>query len=98
LSLHNRLSSLLVHQHGPSQQYQTAAKLDKALGCLFLGEIPYKPELHLNAEHTRTPVMLDTKESPERLIYQSVAQKLSDYTEILEQFGKSQQTKSARLV
>ena len=97
LGLHNRLSTLLVHRQGSNQQYATAANVSEKLGCLFLGEIPYKPELYFNAEHTQTPVLLNTKDSPERAIYQGIAQKLTDYTEILEQFHKAERLKSDRL-
>ncbi|MBI3958162.1 MAG: response regulator [Chloroflexi bacterium] len=98
LGLHNRLSSLLVHRQGSSQQYVTAGDISEKLGCLLLGEIPNKPELYFNAEHSQTPVLLNTKDSPERAIYQGIAQKLTEYTEILEQFQKLQVMKSDRLV
>jgi hypothetical protein len=42
--------------------------------------------------------MLNTVDSPERTIYQGIAQKLTDYTEILEQFEKVQLMKSDRMV
>lgn len=98
LGLHNRLSSLLVHRQGSSQQYATTGDISEKLGCLLLGEIPNKPELYFNAEYTQTPVLLNTKDSPERAIYQGIAQKLTEYTEILEQFQKSQMMESDRLV
>ena len=83
LGLHDRLSSLLVYRQGQSQQYATAASVTEKLGCLFLGDIPCKPELYFNAEYTQTPVLLNQKESPERAVYQSIAQKLTDYADIL---------------
>ncbi len=98
LGLHNRLSSLLVHRQVSSQQFATAASISEKLGCLLLGEIPHKPELYFNAEYTHTPVLITTKDSPERLIYQGIAQKLVEYTEILEQFQKLQVMNSVRLV
>lgn len=98
LGLHNRLSILLVHRQPQSQQYATAANVGESLDCLFLGEIPYKPELYLSAEYNQKPVMLNTADSPERTIYQGIAQKLTDYTEILEQFEKVQLMKSDRMV
>jgi len=98
LGLHNRLSILLVHRQAQSQQYATAANVEESLGCLFLGEVPYKPELYLGAEHSQKPVMLNTANSPERAVYQGIAQKLTDYTDILEEFQKIQLMKSDRLV
>ena len=97
LGLRSRLSALLVHRQGASQQYATEANVSESLGCLVLGEIPYKPELYGNAEQTRMPMMLSVKDSPERTIYQNIAQKLTDYTDILEQFHKQERMKSPRL-
>ncbi|HRJ42126.1 MAG: response regulator [Caldilineaceae bacterium] len=98
LGLHDRLSSLLVHRQGQNQQYATAATVTEKLGCLFLGDIPCKPDLYFNAEYTQTPVLLNQKESPERAVYQSIAQKLTDYADILEQFHKTEILKSDRLL
>ena len=98
LGLHNQLSTLLVHRQAQSQQYATADDVNEKLGCLFLGEIPYKPDLYNNAEYTQTPVMNNTKDSPERSIYQGIAQKLTDYADILEQFQKVQLMKSSRMI
>jgi DNA-binding response OmpR family regulator len=97
LGLRSRLSALLVHRQGASQQYATEANVSESLGCLVLGEIPYKPELYGNAEQTRMPMMLSVKDSPERTIYQNIAQKLTDYTDILEQCHKQERMKSPRL-
>lgn len=97
LGMRSRLSALLVHRQGASQQYATEANVSESLGCLVLGEIPYKPELYGNAEQTRMPMMLSAKDSPERMIYQNIAQKLTDYTDILEQFHKQERMLSDRL-
>jgi len=97
LGLHNRLSSLLVHRTEQSQQYATAAQVTEQLGCLFLGAIPHKPQLYFNAEYTRTPVLLAAQDSPEKTVYHDIAQKLIDYTDILEQFKKAQLLQSDRL-
>ena len=42
--------------------------------------------------------MNNTKDSPERSIYQGIAQKLTDYADILEQFQKVQLMKSSRMI
>lgn len=97
LGLHNRMSSLLVHREGQSQQYVTAASVSDKLGCLLLGSIPHKPDLYFNGEYTQTPVLVNTKESPERAVYQEIARKLIDYTEILDQFHKSNKMQSDRM-
>lgn len=97
LGLHNRLSALMVNRQGQSQQYATAAQVVEKLGCLFLGELPHKPDLYFNAEYAQTPVLMNTKDSPERTVYQGIAQKLTDYVEIIEQFQKSQLMTSQRL-
>lgn len=98
LGLHNRTSSLLVHREGQSQQYATAGAVSDKLGCLLLGAIPHKPELYFNAEYTQTPVLINTKDSPERAVYKEIAQKLTDYTEILEQFHKTKEMESDRML
>jgi len=97
LGLHNRMSSLLVHREGQNQQYATAASVAEKLGCLLLGAIPHKPDLYFNAEYTQTPVLTIKKDSPERTVYQEIAQKLTDYTEILEQFHKTKAMQSDRM-
>lgn len=97
LGLHNRMSALIVHRQPASQQYTTEASASESLGCLVLGEIPYKPDLYGNAEQTQTPMMLSVKDSPERTIYQNIAQKLTDYTDILEQFQKRKRLMNDRL-
>lgn len=97
LGLHNRMSSLMVNRQGQSQQYATASSIAEKLGCLLLGAIPHKPDLYFNAEYTQTPVLINTKDSPERAVYQEIAQKLIDYTEILEQFHKTQAMQSDRM-
>ncbi|MGB5048456.1 MAG: hypothetical protein WBO46_05945, partial [Caldilineaceae bacterium] len=98
LGLHNRMSSLLVHRQNQGQQFVTASSITEKIGCLFLGDIPYKPEIYFNAEHTQTPVLVSTKDSPERQLFRSIGEKLTDYTDILDQFHKTQILKSNRML
>lgn len=97
IGLHNRMSTMIIHRQQSSFQYVTGNNLSEALGCLYLGAISAKPELYLQAEQERAPLMLNGKGQSEQSIYQGIGEKLINYVDIMDQFRANQTLNSRNL-
>ncbi len=97
VGLQDRLTLLLVEQSKADHQYFTSGDLSERIGCLVLGDLPYKPALYARAEYQRTPLLLLESEVADRDLYAAVVDKLLHYTAILDEFHKEQLFKSEYL-
>ncbi len=90
LNLYSCFSTLIVHRYKPTPLYVSDRLIYERLGIPTLGLIPAHPDLYLQAEQNRTPVLLMAPDQINPAIYSELSNRLLNYVPWIEAFHHRQ--------